>query len=340
MEDVYNDNDLIKKTVQEIITLTPDRKKIMVFTCGIKHCEAIHNCIISHGLTSGYIHSKQSKEANNKIISDFKNGKIKFLVNVDKLTEGFNEKAIDCICMVRATKSPGLYSQIVGRGLRIHPDKQNCLYLDFGNNILTHGPIDKIFIQKKKDGTSEVMTQPMKACPQCEMLQPISVKICENCGFVFVDDTPKHDDKASNADIISKWKAPDDYPVTDAYYSKHSKLGKPDSLKVDYFNDYDKIGSEWVCVLHEGYAGKKAWKWMRDRSDITPDEIDNIDDLIRLKNRIKIPTQISIDYNDKFPRVTKYVFGERPESTIKYEPKEKESESFPDNKWDNLVDIW
>ena len=308
LEDVFNVGELIDRTVKEIISLTPDRKKIMVFTCGIDHCESITRCLKYYGQTAEYIHSKQGNEKNDKIIQEFKDGKIKFLVNVDKLTEGFNEKRIDCICMVRATKSPGLYYQICGRMLRMHPDKENGLYLDYGQNIKRFGPIDKIEIRKNKEGKSEVHTQPMKACPKCNTVLPISTVICPECGFVLVDDTPKHDDKASEKDIISKWKKPEEYIVTHANYFKHDKQGKISSMRVDYYNDYNKIVSEWICVLHPGYAGKKAWKWLRDRSDIKPENISKIEDLIYLKEKIRVPEKIFIDYNDKFPKIIRYVF--------------------------------
>ena len=60
---------------------------------------------------------------------------------------GFDAPNIDCVAMVRPTLSPGLYYQMVGRGFRLHPGKENCLVLDFGGNVLRHGPVDAIRIQ-------------------------------------------------------------------------------------------------------------------------------------------------------------------------------------------------
>ena len=308
MEQAFNQGDLIDRTVKEIILLTEIRKKIIIFCAGIKHCKSVYDCLTYYGMKADFAHSKRSKEENEKAISDFKSGKIKYLLNIDKFTEGFDEKAIDCICLLRSTMSPGLYSQMVGRVLRIHPNKNDGLVLDMGRNIETHGPIDKIEIRKNKEGKSEVYTQPMKTCPNCNTALPISTRICPECGEVLVDDTPKHDDKASEKDIISKWKKPEEYIVTHANFFKHDKQGSPSSMRVDYYNDYDKIVSEWVCILHPGYAGKKAYKWLRDRSNIAPEQIENIEDLIKLKEKIRVPEKIFIDYNDKFPKIVKYVF--------------------------------
>ena len=65
-----------------------------------------------------------------QIISDFKNGKIKVLVNVGILTTGFDYPAVDCLIYARPTKSKILYTQILGRGLRNAEGKQDCLVID------------------------------------------------------------------------------------------------------------------------------------------------------------------------------------------------------------------
>jgi DNA repair protein RadD len=65
----------------------------------------------------------------------FERGKLKYLCNVNVLTTGFDAPHIDCVALLRPTMSPGLYYQMVGRGFRLHPGKQNCLVLDFGGNV-------------------------------------------------------------------------------------------------------------------------------------------------------------------------------------------------------------
>ena len=47
-----------------------------------------------------------------------------------------------CVVMLRPTMSAGLYYQMVGRGFRLHLGKHNCLVVDFGGNVLRHGPVD------------------------------------------------------------------------------------------------------------------------------------------------------------------------------------------------------
>ncbi|MDW8265691.1 MAG: hypothetical protein RMJ52_10185, partial [Gemmataceae bacterium] len=62
----------------------------------------------------------------------------------------------------------GLYYQMVGRGFRLHPGKENCLVLDFGGNVLRHGPVDQIKVRERP--AEEGGRAPAKECPECHSL--------------------------------------------------------------------------------------------------------------------------------------------------------------------------
>jgi type I site-specific restriction endonuclease len=64
-------------------------------------------------------------------LARFKSGETQVLVNAQLLTEGFDEPSISCVICLRPTKIRSFYSQMVGRGTRIHPGKENLLLLDF-----------------------------------------------------------------------------------------------------------------------------------------------------------------------------------------------------------------
>ncbi len=309
METAFRKGDLVEKAVCEIKDYTTDRNKILVFTSGIQHCEEVTEKLNRIGCMAKCIHSQKSDQDNEDAIKGFKKGEFRFLVNVDILTTGFNEKAIDCICMLRSTRSPGLYYQIAGRGLRMHELKTNCLYLDFGGNILFHGPIDKIEIRSnKKTGKKEIGTNPMKECPQCQQLLFIAVAICPTCGFVFKeDDEYNHDEKASEADILSKWKKPKEVDIEYISYSRHQKQGKPDSMKVSYYyNDQLHLSyDEYVCLDHPGYAGQKAVQWVKKRTNA---DILNVDHALLNQTIFREPKKIIVDLNGKFPQITGYIF--------------------------------
>lgn len=60
----------------------------------------------------------------------FQTGETQVLVNCAVLTEGFDEPSVSCLILASPTKSRSLYTQIIGRGLRLHPSKTDCLILD------------------------------------------------------------------------------------------------------------------------------------------------------------------------------------------------------------------
>ena len=66
-----------------------------------------------------------------KILADFENGTYDVLCNSMLLTEGWDCPAVDCIVVLRPTKVRSLYQQMVGRGMRLFPGKENLLLLDF-----------------------------------------------------------------------------------------------------------------------------------------------------------------------------------------------------------------
>ncbi len=218
-------------------------------------------------------------------------------------TTGFNNPAIDCIVLLRATMSPGLYVQMSGRGFRLFPNKENFLVLDFGRNIERHGCIDKIRIKKKTNGSGhEIETAPMKECPVCHMLIAISVMLCPTCGYKFPQ-KDKHDKEASELEIISKFKKPETVDVDTVFYSRHSKPGKTNSLRVDYICGLIQY-SEWVCIEHEGFAKQKAMSWLAKRTD---KDIDSIVEALEYSDLLKRPKQIIVDVNGKYPRITGYI---------------------------------
>jgi DNA repair protein RadD len=321
MQAAFEENDLVSRAVKEMIEKSVNRKKILVFTSGIMHCEDVLKKMQELGINDvGMVHSKQKEALNQQNIQDFKDGKLRYLLNINSMTTGFNEKRIDCIAVLRSTMSPGLWIQMCGRGLRIHPDKKDCLILDFGTNCLRLGRIDAIVIRKKKNGKGKQLeTCPMKECPDCQALLYPSVRVCPDCGYEFPTE-PKHEDQASTASILSEWRKPEEVEFESIFYSRHEKKGKPDSLRVDYRVSYYEKYSEWVCIEHEkgSYPERKAQSWLKRRCPER--EINTIDEALEYHTEFLEPSKIIVNYNGAYPQITGYIFDK---------PKEKEEIQQP-----------
>ena len=157
-----------------------------------------------------------------------------------------------------------------GRGFRLHPGKQDCLVLDFGGNVLRHGPVDQIKPPNARNGNGEA---PAKECPQCHSVIAAGYATCPDCGYVFPPpERQKHEGTASTAGILSGEVTTNEYLVKDVLYSVHTKNGAPPehpkTLRVDYEIGFNWFISEWVCPEHTGYARWKFEKWWKTRSTL------------------------------------------------------------------------
>ncbi|CAA0106111.1 Putative DNA repair helicase RadD [BD1-7 clade bacterium] len=132
-------NNLLQKqtrATQSIIahlqTLADDRQGIMVFAATVKHAEEIMGYL--NDQPAALVTGATPGNERDAIISAFKAKEFRYLVNVSVLTTGFDAPHVDVIAILRPTQSVSLYQQIIGRGLRLAPDKEDCLVIDYAGN--------------------------------------------------------------------------------------------------------------------------------------------------------------------------------------------------------------
>jgi|GEM_PF-2509745 len=198
----YNEKDLDKiltqvKEVENVVRQYQkfaDGLKAIVFANTIEHAEALKGAFLKSGHNAEVIHSKLQdlKNERKRLIGDFKNGTTPILINVGILTTGFDEGSVECVLLARPTKILRLYIQIAGRGLRTHPGKEKCLFLDCANIVQMHGYPDDIRIFEHKPVKVNTVRAEYKLCPQCEFACKINVSDCPACGYKFTpEDAPE-----------------------------------------------------------------------------------------------------------------------------------------------------
>ena len=204
-----------------------------------------------------------------------------------------------------------------GRGFRLHPSKANCLVLDFGGNVLRHGPVDEIKVTTLDRGDGKA---PAKECPECQAVIAAGFACCPQCGYAFPPpERRQHDAKASEAGILSGQVTTTKYRVEDISFGVHIKRGASDdaprSLRVDYRVGWHDYKSEWICFEHEGYARQKACVWWRKRSpDPVPDTVQRAIEII--EGGGLAPTQsitVRAVAGDPYERIIDYELGPLPE---------------------------
>ena len=330
------DNDaLVTSACREIVELTRDRKSVLIFTASVDHCKHVAEKIQAFsGKECAIVTGDTSPAERAEIIARFKGEFIpadlfgtpkpplKFLANVNVLTCGFDAPNTDCVVMLRPTNSPGLLIQCAGRGTRLSPEtgKSSCLFLDYGGNILRHGPLDMIKV--KEPGSGKGGDAPAKKCPQCLALIHAGYTACPECGYVFPpkESNDKMTQTASSAGVISGQVDYTDYEVLDVYYCVHEKRGAdpdaPKTMRVDYQVGFNEFKSEWVCPEHTGYARGKFEKWWHERAALGCPMPRSAREAVSLANEglLAAPESITVKTiaGERFERVTGFRLKERP----------------------------
>ncbi|MCJ8312824.1 MAG: DEAD/DEAH box helicase [Saccharospirillaceae bacterium] len=163
-----NVNELLRKyprvtqgICEDIVNKSAQKNGVIIFAATVEHAFEIQQYLSNE--KTGLITGQTDLKKRDKIIKDFKANNIKYLINVSVLTTGFDAPHVDVIAILRATESVSLYQQMIGRGLRLYPDKKECLVLDYaGNNYDIHSPE----IGSKKPNKDSKIVQVF--CPICE----------------------------------------------------------------------------------------------------------------------------------------------------------------------------
>jgi DNA repair protein RadD len=138
----YKQQDIGGKIVKRISELK-DRKSILVAVPSIEEAKELSTRLPScEAIFSGMPDSDR-----NQIISDFKSGKLRIIVQVTILSVGFDHPELDCIITGRPTASLSWWYQFVGRVTRIHPEKLNGLVIDFVGSVPKFGKVEDLYFK-------------------------------------------------------------------------------------------------------------------------------------------------------------------------------------------------
>jgi DNA repair protein RadD len=253
--------DVVAKAVHSAmqIIIREKRQACIFFCVDEEHCRRVSAELIKFGLHAPTVTAKTPHQERDRIVAAFKSGQIRGLCNINVYTEGFNATRVDCVVLLCPTLSRGRYSQMVGRGLRLHPGKEDCLVLDYARCIEEHGPIDCL------DAGQVILA----TCGQCGDAFSRAIRFCPHCGW----EIPKqeieraaaeerertlHEATHSNRNILGS--EPEILDVSEVTVHRHRKPGSPDSLRVQYRCGISTF-REWVCLDHGGYAETKARRW-------------------------------------------------------------------------------
>ena len=252
--------DVVERACDELATFYERRRAWLVYCVGVTHAALVCGALRARGVDCETVFGETPSEERDRIIEDFRAGRLTCLISVMALSYGFNVPHVDLIGMLRPTCSAGLYVQQVGRGTRRAEGKTDCLVLDFAGNVRRFGPVDAVSIKTKH--SRQGGDAPIKTCPSCQEILALAATECSCCGHVCPRETkPKHAAYADTAAILSPPRVVSDWlEVEDIQYRFHNK--ETPSLRVTFqcgLQDFHK----WVCLQHSGYARTQAERFWR-----------------------------------------------------------------------------
>jgi len=297
-------DELVQSTASEICTLFSDRKRWLVFAVTVEHAEHMRDALRDRGVSADMVSALTPSTERDRLIESFRRGEIRCLVNVAVLTTGFDVPEIDAIAMLRATKSPVLYVQIAGRGMRTADGKTDCLWADFTDTTIRLGPVDKVKGRLPvKGGKGEA---PFKLCPNCGSRNTAGATECIDCGHAFPPPVLiKHHATSGDAAVLSSQLAKEtEVPITNVTYCLHRKPESPTSMRVEYWQGLEICAKEWVFFDHQGYPRQKAERWWRLRTDnkVTPSSTEEAV-IIANAGGVRAPTALVLNRSGKHAEI-------------------------------------
>ena len=153
-------------------------RKTVVFLPLVSTSQKFTELLQSHGFRAAEVNGESKDRA--RILADFDNGKYDVLCNSMLLTEGWDCPSVDCIVILRPTKSRGLYSQMVGRGTRLFPGKKELLLLDFLWLTERHELCRPAHLLAKSDELAAAMTRRIEDAVMPLDLEEVEKKASED----------------------------------------------------------------------------------------------------------------------------------------------------------------
>ncbi len=266
------DVETIRGSVAEILSHRNSRRGALIFVGGTKHGLMVQEEFKRQGVELPFVTGETESDVRDSTVAKFSSGELWGLININVYTVGFDVPHVDLVAMLRPTKSPGLYYQTCGRGFRTCDGKKDCLVLDFAGNIHEHGPIDtlndRIKAKKKRKGPADM---PQKLCEACGEPNAIGALVCCKCGAAFPErEIVKHATEATNAQPLS---VPLHTPISNMRaFVNPGKDGKPDTVRIDFFNGYVRVASKWLAVDQHSnqYARRASLLWLANARKSEP----------------------------------------------------------------------
>lgn len=137
LSNAVNTDQVNEITVRSWLAKAAGRKSTLVFCVDLAHVADLTQKFRQHGIEAHFVTGDTHVVERSQRLTAFRAGQFPVLLNCGVFTEGTDIPNIDCVILARPTKSRNLLVQMIGRGMRLHPDKENCHVMDMVSSLET-----------------------------------------------------------------------------------------------------------------------------------------------------------------------------------------------------------
>lgn len=278
LSQVACDGDRVARTVDEMLRQADGRRSGIVFAIDVEHAGMVFSELAQRHESVALVTGKTPADERADVLALYKAGDIRWLVNCQVLTTGFDAPATDCITLLRPTLSKGLYVQMMGRGMRLAEGKENCLILDFSGNILRHGNLD--MLQEVRHEKTEKEERQERDSAQAARERQYN-----------------HAIRAFSGDPMTGTTELQELPVLKMQYrlADAKKISGKRNVVVDYCCPGLTV-RQWLCVEYTGGARWHAEQFYRRRGMDAPHDAASA---LSAARKAPAPEAISIYYDEQ-----------------------------------------
>lgn len=328
--------------MQEVKAVVKNRKGAFIFASTVRHCKEVQEALLPE--KSEIITGDVRGVVRERILSDARCGKVKYLINVNCLITGVDIPNFDTVVFVRPTESLVLYTQALGRGLRLCEGKTEALILDYAGNIDRHGDIDEGVINEAlrpndKDDPSYAIPCPccstlnkdtarrciglenkkrcdhyfeFKECSYCDAENDITSRYCHKCEGELINPNEKLSSRTATGDKVyieveyAKFWLTEHYKTNTPIFGCYFKLINGTTISENYYTSSDKAKNvTYARFIKEHYP--------QYASDIYP-VLNNLHRMKNLLNKVvpRIPNLVECVEQDNKIKIKRKFYPEHP----------------------------
>lgn len=296
-----SEEDVVNSACDEILYLARDRRHILLFCVDVAHAGIVAEALQERGCEPEVVTGTTPGDEREDILRRFKTGETRYLVNCQVLTVGFDSPNVDCVAILRSTMSRSLFTQMVGRGSRLHPEKVNCLVLDLGGNIERHAPIDGLPRVMRSPKLAEVQKKQQKEAKEREERErKVRHSRFAAVGLDPLSALPDHQE----AVVLAVTRCTFALRPAKKYPNRQNLLV---SYKCETASGATSTVTQFVLLDYPGRPGVEAVAWFARRGMVKPHDAKRA---LGMAWKAPVPETIVVEKQGKWDRVLMERFGD------------------------------